>query len=137
MEKLYRSETVLLQRTRLMTDADAHLVGAEYVQKVIQREIQILSDVNYFTSVRVPRHGTTHRSTSPSVNDNTASTSSNSNTQQTNGWQKPVDSPLLTDSVLTSVYFVDTDDGNSSDDLASVDMTKHNDADLLDLFGHQ
>ena len=55
------------KKSRLVTDLEANLRGAEYVPKVIQQEIEVLPDANCSTSVRVPSHGTTQRSRSPSV----------------------------------------------------------------------
>ncbi|KAI7891804.1 uncharacterized protein EV154DRAFT_481004 [Mucor mucedo] len=133
----FASKQFWLQKTRLVTDLDAHLRSAEYVQKVIQQEIQVLPDVNCSTSVRVSSHDTTHRSTSPSIDDNTTSITSNSDNQETNDWQESANTPVLADSVLNSNCFVATDNENSTDDSASADMTRHNDADLLDLPGHQ
>ncbi|KAI9492002.1 hypothetical protein BDB00DRAFT_873840 [Zychaea mexicana] len=134
----FASKQFWLQKPRLVTDLDAHLSSAEYVQKVIQQEIQVLPDVNCSTSVRVSSHDTTHRSTSPSIDDNTTSITSNSDNQETNDWQESANTPVLADSVLNSNCFVATDNENSTDDSsASADMTRHNDADLLDLPGHQ
>ncbi|GAN03205.1 hypothetical protein MAM1_0035d02656 [Mucor ambiguus] len=79
----FASKQFWLQKTRLVTDLDAHLSSAEYVQKVIQQEIQVLPDVNSSTSVRVSSHDTTHRSTSPSIDDNTTSITSNSDENST------------------------------------------------------
>ncbi|CEJ03336.1 hypothetical protein RMCBS344292_17322 [Rhizopus microsporus] len=131
MESSFASKQFWLQKTRLVTDLDAHLSSAEYVQKVIQQEIRALPDVNCSTSFRVSSHDTTYRSTSPAIDDNTNSISPNSDNQETNDWQECTNTPVLTDSVLNSNCFVATDDS------ASADMTRHNDADLLDLPGHQ
>lgn len=131
MESSFASKQFWLQKTRLVTDLDAHLSSAEYVQKVIQQEIRALPDVNCSTSFRVSSHDTTYRSMSPAIDDNTNSISPNSDNQETNDWQECTNTPVLTDSVLNSNCFVATDDS------ASADMTRHNDADLLDLPGHQ
>ncbi|KAG1043106.1 hypothetical protein G6F43_011744 [Rhizopus delemar] len=124
-------------KTRLAMDLDAHLSSAEYVQKVIQQEVQVLHDVNCSTSIRVSSHDTTHRSMSPSIDDNTTSITSNFDNQETNDWQESANTPVLADSVLNSNFFVATDNENSTDDSASANMTRHNNADLLDLPGHQ
>lgn len=137
MESSFASKQFWLQKTRLMTDLDAHLSRAEYVQKVIQQEIRALPDANCSTSFRVSSHDTTYRSMSPAIDDNTNSISPNSDNQETNDWQESANTPVLADSVLNSNCFVTTDNENSTDDSASADMTRHNDADLLDLPGHQ
>ncbi|KAG1139687.1 hypothetical protein G6F37_009534 [Rhizopus arrhizus] len=98
---------------------------------------QVLPDVNCSTSFRVSSHDTTHRSTSPSIDENTTSITSNSDNQETIDWQESANTPVLADSVLNSNCFVATENENSTDDSASADMTRHNDADLLDLPGHQ
>jgi hypothetical protein len=133
----FASKQFWLQKTRLAVDLDAHLSSAKYVQKVIQQEIQVLHDVNCSTSVRVSSHDTNHRSTSPSIDDSTTSITSNFDNQETNDWQESANTPVLADSVLNFNCFVATDNENFTDDLASADMTRHNDADLLDLPGHQ
>jgi hypothetical protein len=100
----FASKQFWLQKTRLVTDLDAHLSNAEYVQRVIQQGIQVLPDVNYSTSFPVSSHDTTHRSTSPSMDDNTTSIASNSDYQETNTCKDSVNTPILVDSVLNSNY---------------------------------
>ena len=130
------SKKFWLRITRLATDLDAHLRSAEYVQKVIQQEIQVLHDVKGSTSDRVSSHDTTHCSPSPSIEDSTTSITSNLDNQETNHCQESANTPVLADAVLNSNCFVATDNETPTDDSDAADMTRRNGADLVDLSGH-
>jgi hypothetical protein len=120
-----------------VTALHSHLSSVEYVQTVVQQEMQDLPNINISTPFHISSHHTICFSASPATNvchyNTIASIALYSGNYKINDRQEYANTSVQVDVALNSNRLIVTDNEDTTDYYTSSGTLSYNDADFLDL----